>query len=154
MDGKAIKLVKYLDGSKKQFMPEEKQFDSVTLDDDINLKGRQIVKFSYKDTEQAVGSWTDMYARVLKILHTEDSSVLTKLAYTSDSSIELAAHVTNNPEELNNKAQIAPNIYVWTWTSTQHKLNTLRRFFILFDADPTDLVFYLKEQGEAGNTDD
>ena len=137
-----------------EYKPEEKQLDSVTLDDDVNMTGSQIAKFSYKDTEQAVDSWTDMYARILRILHTEDSSVLTGLAYTSDSSIELAIHVASNPEEFNNKVQIAPNVYVWTGTSTQHKLNTLRRFFALFGADPADLVFYLKDQDEAKSTED
>lgn len=137
-----------------EYKPEEKQFDSVTLDDDINMTGSQIAKFSYKDTEQVVESWTDMYTRILRILHTEDSSVLTGLAYTSDSSIELAIHVSSNPEEFNSKVQIAPNVYVWTGTSTQHKLNTLRRFFVLFGADPADLVFYLKDQEEAKGAGD
>ena len=129
------------------FVPEEKQFDTVTLDDDVNLTGSQIAKFAYQNTEQSVESWTDMYARVLQLLHSVDSSVLTGLAYTTDSSVELSLHVSHSPEAFNNKAQIASNIYVWTGTSTQHKLNTLRRFFSLFGADPQDLVFYLKEQG-------
>ena len=136
------------------YKPEEKQLDSVTLDDDVNLTGSQIAKFSYKDSEQAVESWTDMYMRVLKLLHTEDNSVLTGLAYTSDSSIELAGHVSNVAEEFSSKVQIAPNIYVWTGTSTQHKLNTLRRFFALFGADPSDLVFFLKDQDEERNPED
>lgn len=116
-----------------KYKPEEKQLDTVTLDDDINMTGSQIAKFSYKNSEQMVESWADMYAKILRILHTEDSSVLTGLAYTSDSSIELAAHVSNNPEEFHNKVQIASNIYVWTGTSTQHKLNTLRRFFMRYE---------------------
>lgn len=151
MVSKALSIWSY---PSTEYKPEEKQLDSVTLDDDVNMTGSQIAKFSYKDTEQAVESWTDMYARILRILHTEDSSVLTGLAYTSDSSIELAIHVASNPKEFNNKVQIAPNVYVWTGTSTQHKLNTLRRFFALFGADPADLVFYLKDQDETKNTED
>ncbi len=131
------------------YKPEEKQLDSVTLDDDINMTGCQIAKFSYKDSEQSVESWTDMYAKVLRILHSEDNSVLTGLAYTSDSSVELATHVTSDPGEFNSKVQIATNIFVWTGTSTQHKLSTLRRFFSLFGADPTELTFYLKDQDDA-----
>lgn len=130
------------------YKPEEKQLDAVTLADDVDLTGSQIAKFAFKETEQVVDSWTDMYARVLRILHTEDSSVLTNLAYTSDSSAELASHVSNLETEFNNKAQIAPNIYIWTGTNTQHKLNTLRRFFDLFGADQEDLVFYLKDQDD------
>ncbi len=137
-----------------EYKPEEKQLNSVTLDDDVNLTGSQIAKFSYKDTEQVVESWTDMYARILRILHTEDSSVLTGLAYTSDSSIELAIHVASNPEEFNSKIQIAPNVYVWTGSGTQYKLNTLRKFFALFSADPADLVFYLKDQDETKSAEE
>lgn len=151
MVSKALSIWSY---PSTDYKPEEKQLDSVTLDDDVNMTGSQIAKFSYKDTEQVVESWTDMYARILRILHTEDSSVLTGLAYTSDSSIELAIHVASNPEEFNNKVQIAPNVYVWTGTSTQHKLNTLRRFFALFGVDPADLVFYLKDQDETKSTED
>ena len=136
------------------YKPEEKQLDSVTLDDDVNLTGSQIARFSYKGSEQAVDSWTEMYAHVLRILHAEDSSVLTDLAYTSESNAELSGHVTHNPEEFGSKVQIAPNIYVWTGTATQYKVNTLKRFFTRFGADPTDLVFYLKDQNETKTTED
>lgn len=136
------------------FKPEEKQLDSVTLDDDINLTGSQIAKFSFKNTEQAVETWTDMYARVLRILHAEDSSILTGLAYTSDSSVDLALHVSSSADEFNSKVQIAPNIYVWTGTGTQNKVNTLRRFFALFNEDPLELVFYLKDLDDAKASSD
>ena len=135
------------------YKPEKKQLDSVTLDDDISMTGSQIVKFSYKDTEQVVESWTDMYTRILKILHTEDKSVLTRLAYSSDSNLELAKHVTSNPKKFNSKVQIAPNVYVWTGTSTQSKLNTLRRFFSLFGVNLTELTFYLKGQEETSTSE-
>jgi len=135
------------------YQPEEKQLDSVTLDDDVNFTGSQIARFSYKNTEQSVESWTDMYGKVLQMLHSEDSSVLTGLAYTSDSSVELASHVASNPEELSTKIQIAHNIYVWTGMGTQHKINTLRRYFVLFGEDPAELVFYLKGQDEEGTTE-
>ena len=136
------------------YKPEEKQYDSVTLDDDVNLTGIQIAKFSYKDTEQAVESWTDMYARVLRMLHAEDSSVLTGLAYTSDPNVELSMHVSNSPDAFNSKAQIAPNIYVWTGIGTQYKMSTMRRFFMLFGAEPSELVFYLKDQNEIQTSED
>ncbi|MCR5034490.1 MAG: DUF4268 domain-containing protein [Clostridia bacterium] len=136
------------------YKPEEKQLDSVTLDDDVNLTGSEIAKFSFKDSEQAVESWTDMYGRVLRMLHTEDSSVLTGLAYTSDPDVDLAAHVSSMENEFNSKTQIVPNIYVWTGTSTQHKVNTLRRFFKMYGAEPSDLVFYLKDQDSTSDSYD
>ena len=48
------------------FKPEEKQLDSYALDDDSNLSGRMIARFSYRNTEQPVTSWVDMYESVEK----------------------------------------------------------------------------------------
>ena len=73
------------------FKPSEKQLDSCTLEDDVNLNGRKIAKYAYKNTEQPVGSWIDMFERVLKMLHAEEKSVLTKLAYETNQSVDLAA---------------------------------------------------------------
>ena len=117
----------------------------VEEDDDFEFTGSQIAKFTYKNSEQPVESWTDMYQKVLRILHAEDSSVLTGLAYTSDPNIELSLHVDNNPEAFHSKVEIAPGLYVWTGTATQYKINTLRRFFTAFGADPSELIFFLKD---------
>ena len=46
-----------------EFKPEEKQLDSYTLDDDANLSGRLIARFSYKNTEQPVTSWVEMFRK-------------------------------------------------------------------------------------------
>lgn len=127
------------------YKPEEKQLDSVSLDDDVDLTGSQIAKFSYKNSEQPVESWTDMYVRVLRLLHSEDSSVLTELAYSSDPNVELAIHVSNKPEDFHSKVEVVPGIFVWTGTATQYKINTLRRFFSAFGEDPAELVFFLKD---------
>lgn len=136
------------------FKPEEKQLDTATLDDDVDMTGNQIAKFSFRNSEQSVVSWTDMYGRVLKILHAEDESVLTGLAYTTDPSSDLATHVSSNPEDYHSKVQVAPNIYVWTGISTQYKLNTLRKFFTHFGVDPSELVFFLKDLDEKNPSED
>ena len=58
------------------FKPAEKQLDTYTLEDDVDLSGREIIRFRYKNAEQTVDSWVVMMEQVLKILHTEDQSVL------------------------------------------------------------------------------
>ena len=128
-----------------EYTPPEKQLDSVSLDDDYDFTGSVISKFAFRNSEQPVESWADMYMKVLRILHSEDSSILTGLAYSTDPNTELAIHVSNNPEEFHNKAEITTGIYVWTGTATQNKINTLRRFFSIFGADPSELIFYLKD---------
>ena len=76
--------------------------DSYSLGDDVDLSGRDILRFRYKNTEQPVTSWIDMMEQVLKILHTEDWSVLSRLAYKSDPDNELDAYVSSHPDDLRN----------------------------------------------------
>lgn len=130
------------------FKPAQKQLDSYTLDDDVILSGRQIMRFSYKNTEQPVTSWIDMYQKVLQLLHTEDKSVMAKLVSMKDDNTDPASHVKSSITDRTNYIEVEKDIYVWTNTSTQYKISSLRKFFQLYDADPGDLVFYLKEEEE------
>lgn len=129
-----------------EFKPEEKQLDSYTLDDDSNLSGRLIARFSYKNTEQPVTSWVEMFQKVLQILYAEDKNVITKLAASKEDNIAL--HFSMNEADFTKSAEIGDGIYVWTHTNTQSKLSVLSRVFKLYDADPTDLVFYLRDENE------
>ena len=49
------------------FKPAEKQYDSCSLEDDVDLSGRELVRFGYKNTEQPVDSWIIMQERVVKM---------------------------------------------------------------------------------------
>ena len=42
--------------------------------------------------------------------------------------------------------KIDENIYIEKNTTTARKISLLRRIFALFGAEPTDLVFYLKDE--------
>ena len=131
-----------------EYVAPEKQLDSFTLDDDVEFTGKIIARFSYKGMEQPVTSWVDMYHRVVKLLHAEDKSVLSRLAYTTDDSVELALHVSNKESDFSKCVEIDNNIFIWTNTSTQYKINTLRKFFAMYDADPEELVFYMRDEAE------
>ncbi len=129
------------------FVPAVKEFESCTLDDeDVDLTGRDIAKFSYQNVEQPVSSWADMFEHIVKFLHQKDKAVLAELAYRSDN-INLANYVNNTEEGLRNALKIDENIYMSMNTSTALKISVLRRLFTLYDADPMDLVFYLKDMG-------
>ena len=130
------------------YVTPEKQLDSFTLDDDIDFTGKVIASFSYKGIEQPVASWVDMYQNVLKILHSNDKSILSGLAYANDDSVELSLHISNTESAFSKCAEIDSNIYVWTNTGTQYKINTLRKFFLLFGANPEDLVLFMKDAQE------
>lgn len=133
------------------FKPSEKQLDSYTLEDDVNLCGRKIAKYSYKNTEQPVGSWIEMVELVLKMLHAEDKSVLTKLAYESSSANDLATYVSNRQSDLRGALEIDAGIFVERNTSTELKLSLMRRFFKCYGADPSDLAFFLRDENETDN---
>lgn len=130
------------------YVAPEKQLDSFSLDDDVDFTGKIIARFSYRNMEQPVSSWVDMYQSILKLLHSEDKTVLSGLAYTSDDEVDLAIHVSSNEADFSKCIKIDNNVYVWSNTSTQYKITTLRRFFALYGANPQDLVFYMKDENE------
>ena len=77
------------------FKPSEKEYDSCTLDDEnIDLTGRDISKYSLQNIEQIVSSWTDMFEHVIKYLHQKDKSVLAGLAYKTGVNSEIASYVS------------------------------------------------------------
>ena len=87
-----------------RFKPAEKLMDSYTLDDDTSLSGRLIARFSYKNTEQPVSSWVEMFQKVLQILYSEDKSVITKLAASKDFGVAL--NFTMNEAEFKKSVEI------------------------------------------------
>lgn len=131
---------------KTAFVPAEKEFDSCTLDDEnAELTGRDIAKYSYQNAEQPVSSWADMFEHVVKFLHQKDKSVLSGLAYSTGAGIDLSNYVSSTEEGLRSPLRIDEHIFVERNTSTALKMSILRRLFALYDADPMDLVFYLKD---------
>ncbi|UWO90544.1 DUF4268 domain-containing protein [Thomasclavelia spiroformis DSM 1552] len=129
------------------YLPAEKQMDSVTLGEDISLSGRQIVRFSFKKAEQPVTSWVDMYERVVKLLHADEKSVLNHLV-AQKGDYDLSVYFSDNKNTLRSALQIDENIYTEKNTSTDMKLSILRRLVKLYDVDPDDFVFYLRDENE------
>ena len=128
------------------YQPPEKQMDSVSLDEDVVLTGRVISKYSFKGAEQPVTSWVDMYQQVISILHSENKAVLTKLAVSQDSAADLTQHFSTTSDAYSSCRQIDTNVFVWTGTDTQYKINVLRKLFALFGVEENTLVFYLRDE--------
>ncbi|MCD8015255.1 MAG: DUF4268 domain-containing protein [Lachnospiraceae bacterium] len=144
------------DFPKTDFVPVKKEFDSCSLDDEnVDLTSREIVRYSYLNVERPVSSWADMYEHIIKYLHQKDRSVLSGLAYSTDNNSELTKYVSSTAEECRKALKIDDNIYIEKNSSTSMKMSILRRLFPLYDADPMDLVFYLKDaESEKGNEND
>lgn len=137
------------------YIPAQKEFDSCTLDDDdFDLKGREIVRYSYLGVETPVASWADMFEHVIKYLHSQDKSVLTALAYSNSESTDISQYFSNDADQLRSPLQIDENIYAEKNNSTTLKISILQRLFVLFKADPMDLVFYLKDAGQNKSADE
>ena len=127
------------------FRPISKQLDSYTLDDEIDLTGRKIARFVYLTMDQPVKNWAEMFESVIRVLHSEDKAVLNNLAYETDPSVDLAVYVSNKKSDLRAYIEIDHDIYFERHTSTLLKLSILKRLFALYHLDPTNLVFYLKD---------
>ena len=129
-----------------EFVPAEKEFDSCTLDDEnTDLTGRDIVKYSYQNIEQPVTSWADMLEHVVKYLHQRDKSILSGIAYSQSSTTDLVSYISTDPDKLRSAIKVDEDIYFEKGSSTALKLSILRRLFALYDLDPMDLVFYLRD---------
>ena len=129
-----------------KFVPAEKEFDSCTLDDEnTELTGRDIVKYSYQNIEQPVTSWADMLEHVVKYLHQRDKSILSGIAYSQSSTTDLVSYISTEPDKLRSAIKVDEDIYFEKGSSTALKLSILRRLFALYDLDPMDLVFYLRD---------
>lgn len=131
-----------------EYVPKNNHLDTYTLEDDVDLTGRFIQRFSFKNVEQPVTSWIDMFEKVVKILHEEDKSVLSKLVYHKGEESDVSAYFSIRSNDLRASSEIDRDIYVEKNTSTGMKITLLRRLFTLFEADCQDLVFYLKEQSD------
>ena len=128
------------------FSPPNKLYDSCTLyDENDDLTGRNIVKYSYLGAEQPVNSWIDMFEHVVKFLHQKDTSILTRIALGSSDNDELATYISIDGTGQRLPLKIDDDLYIEKNTSTLTKLSILRKIFTAFEVDPMDLVFFLKD---------
>ncbi len=142
------KALKIWDFPETSYQPEEKQLDSCTLDDDLNqLTGRQIAKFSYRGAEQPVESWQELYQKTIQILYEEDRSVLTHLAYSTETA-NGANSISTNEKAFKYSYKVAEGIYAWLGGNTVSKLSILLKLFNAYQIDPSELQFFLRDETE------
>lgn len=137
------------------FKPKEKEFDSCTLDDEnYDLTGRSILKYSYQNAETPVDSWQDMYVHVVKYLYSLDQSVLAELVRQKDENNILKSYFGNTPDNMREPMELDDHIYMERNTNTKMKISALRRLFPMYHLDPMDLAFYLKDEKSTSKKDD
>ena len=72
----------------------------------------------------------------------------------ADDSVDLSIQVTRSPDEFSSSVKIDDDIYIWTGTATQYKVNLLRKFFEQYKQDPSDLVFFLDDSKGIGSDEE
>lgn len=143
---------------KTDFVPARRELDSCSLgDEDADLTGRWVQKYSFFGVEQPVSNWSEVFVQVLKQLHQRDKSVLYSLASVNDAD-GVSVYFSYQPNSFHSPVQVDANLYVEKNTSTNTKLNILRRVFSLYGVDADELVFYLHDAdvskaGESGLRD-
>lgn len=98
----AVSLWPYADSS---YTPPQKQYEEVSLDDDITLTGHGIVKYRFRGIEHETTSWVEMYTEVLKELHNGNKAYLNYLA-DADDSVDLSIQVTRSPDEFSSSVKL------------------------------------------------
>lgn len=142
----ALSLWPYVDSS---YAPPEKQYDQFTLDDDISFTNRSLEKYQFRDIEHAANSWVEMYIAVLKELHNRNKTILNYLADAGDG-IDLASQITRTNDQPSKVEKIDDCLYIWTNTSTQYKVALLRKFFTLYQEEPSNLIFHVADATSPG----
>ena len=133
------------------YRPTEKQLESYTLEDEDVLSGRLIAKFNFKNTEQPVSSWVEMYQKVLRILYSEDKTIMNRLALSDEDG--LALHFSFDTNAFTKSVEIGDGISVWTNTNTQSKLSNLSKLFNLYGIEASELTFYLRDENDEGEVE-
>ena len=127
------------------YKPAEKQMIAYTLEDALHMSGRAIVRFAYKNSEQPVKSWAEMYKNVLSQIYAEDRTIIETLA-ASNNKYSLGSNFSFSENAFSRSERIGNGVYVWTNNNTQHKLGVLIELFDLYQIDFSDLVFYLRDE--------
>ncbi len=129
------------------FRPKDK-LDSCTLEDydcyydEESIDGRKIAKFSYKDLEQPVNSWKEMFIKVLQILYSEDKSIIYSFVYKENG---VYSYFSNDFGKFKRGEEINSGIFVNTNTNTITKISILKELFNRYGLETSELVFYFKE---------
>jgi uncharacterized protein with ParB-like and HNH nuclease domain len=125
----------------------EKNLESVSLADDIDLTGEKLFKYSFRGEESVADTWKKMYIDVLNTLHNENPHVLYQIS-TSINRHEMSYYISDSSHNFSYFVKIADDLYLNDNFSTNTRIYALQKFLPMYGVDPEELIFYLKEDGE------
>ena len=97
-------------------------------EENFELKGRTIVKYSYRNVETPVSSWIDMFEHVVKYLHNEDKTILPSLTDSTTDLVNLSVYFSSDPQKLRIPLKIDEHLYV----EKKYKYDTESFYFAPF----------------------
>lgn len=135
------------------FRPPEAVLDNIPMGEDANFRGRKIVKFTYSDVTETVASWAEMLPEIIRILAESHRSQILNFTVAGNKMSADPTIIENLPEGWR---KIDAGLAVEASSSTQTKIDLLRRLFEYLDLDPHELVFTLRpvDKGEPSDSEE
>ena len=133
---------------RSDYKPKQALPDQATLGSDIEFTGRCISAFSFMGERSAVKQWNTMELTVLRrLIDLEPAKV-----YSLVSGSTYPASCFRG-DEADDYAKVVDGVYVKIKTSTESKIDMLRRIFKICDVDENELSFEMALGASGGEAD-
>lgn len=136
------------------YVPVERDFESISLEEDYDVTNRLIVKFLFRNTEYPVKNWVEMFEQIVRLMYEQDKSLLIHLAQLDRNDENSLPIISSKTEELREPIKIDESVYLEKNTSNVYKINSLRKLAKLYGVDESDIVFYLRDNNSINETDE
>lgn len=121
------------------YQPRREVPDEASLGDDVEFTGRDIVSYSFMGDDTPVKTWKEMEVGVLRSLCDLDLGRLYSISEESSFPGSAFEH-----EERQGYSRVSDGLFVKSSTSTQFKVELLRRVFELLGIDKGELLIKMK----------
>lgn len=135
------------------YEPANAMEDFILLSDDVDVTGKGVTTMIFRGAEQPVGTWVEMYQKVLRELYSEHPDFFRRLA-VSRSEETPDCHFSTEQDYFRFKRPIGEDMYVFTDNNTKTKLYVLQKIFEMLDIDADNLAFAVKEYGKDSGEDE
>lgn len=155
MDSRTARLAEqalsYWQFIETDFRPPEMVRPTEPMGDDASFRGKVITGYTFEDVSETVTDWASMVPKLLGVLLQQDRVRLIQFA-------ENESQLTTNPaahSESKGLRVVDPSLGVWVNSTTNSKINLLRRIFAELNLDTEELIFTFRpSQTESANPDD
>jgi len=123
------------------FVPAQKEGNTFSLDEDVDLYNRNIYSFTFAGTKYSVKTWREFLASVIGLLHERDGAVLQDLALSSEKTpVAQAISASEDAFSPGDSRRIAEGIYLRVHGDTGSKISLIKKYLSLFDVEPGEIT--------------